>query len=331
MNFTEYQTFLDNQWKQLEQRIKEDEDFKKAGRAKIQVSEEFFFTLDVNSLPGLLIVTTDIKKIDKDIIPNCKGWTIEILDNMIVMSLKKKEYNDFFKDIINLILTKISLNKIFKEECINFFFNNLLSAKNFFDSDDLPKYLTEEKETGLFGELIILNCLINKKYLDQEVLKYWTGPSQKHDFTTPNLLLETKTTKNYGNKIIHTSSNDQISPIFEKPLYLSLVQIENNPSGNTLTDLIDEIAKKFEKKSDILKNDFFIKLRQTGYYEFHKGYYKSKYLLRDYNFYFISKDFPHIKDLNEPEQIFDLSITYKINLEKCEEFRINEEEFLSKL
>ena len=90
MNFTEYQTFLDNQWKQLEQRIQEDEDFKKAGKAKIQVSEEFFFTLDVNNLPGLLIVTTDIKKVDKDIIPNCKGWTIEILDSMIVMSLKKK-------------------------------------------------------------------------------------------------------------------------------------------------------------------------------------------------------------------------------------------------
>ena len=91
--------------------------------------------------------------------------------------------------------------------------------------------------------------------------------------------METKTTKNYGNKIIHTSSNDQISPIFEKPLYLSLVQIENNPSGNTLNDLIDEIAEKFEKKSDILKNDFFIKLRQTGYYEFHKDYYKSKYFI----------------------------------------------------
>ena len=59
--------------------------------------------------------------------------------------------------------------------------------------------------------------------------------------------------------------------------------------------------------------------------------YKDKYIFKDSNFYFISKTFPHIKDLKEPEPIFDLSITYKINLEKCEEFRINEEELIKNL
>ena len=49
------------------------------------------------------------------------------------------------------------------------------------------------------------------------------------------------------------------------------------------------------------------------------------------NFYFISDTFPHIKDIKEPEPIFDLSLTYKINLEKCEDFRINEEELINSL
>ena len=247
------------------------------------------------------------------------------------MSLKKKEYNEFFRDITNLILTKIYLNKLHNEESINFFFKNLLFAKNFFDGEELPKPLSSEKETGLFGELIILSEYINRKYSDEETLNYWTGPSQKHDFTTENILLETKTTKNDGKKIIHTSSNDQISPIFEKPLYLSFVQIENNPSGKTLKMLIDEITKKFEKKSNVLINDFYIKLRHYGYYDFHKDFYNDKYVLKDCNFYFISNTFPHIKDIKEPEPIFDLSLTYKINLEKCEDFRINEEELISNL
>ena len=247
------------------------------------------------------------------------------------MSLKKKEYNEFFRDITNLILTKIYLNKLHKEESINFFFKNLLFAKNFFDGEELPKPLSSEKETGLFGELIILSEYINRKYSDEETLNYWTGPSQKHDFTTENILLETKTTKNDGKKIINTSSNDQISPIFEKPLYLSFVQIENNPSGKTLKMLIDEITKKFEKKSNVLINDFYIKLRHYGYYDFHKDFYNDKYVLKDCNFYFISNTFPHIKDIKEPEPIFDLSLTYKINLEKCEDFRINEEELISNL
>ena len=330
MNFLEYQSFLNDQWKKLDKRILEEEQEKKA-KVKIRISDEFLITLNTSGLPGLFIEANNTKKVDRDNIPNCKGWNIEVIGSQIVMSLKKKEYNEFFRDITNLILTKIYLNKLHKEESINFFFKNLLFAKNFFDGEELPKPLSSEKETGLFGELIILSEYINRKYSDEETLNYWTGPSQKHDFTTENILLETKTTKNDGKKIIHTSSNDQISPIFEKPLYLSFVQIENNPSGKTLKMLIDEITKKFEKKSNVLINDFYIKLRHYGYYDSHKDFYNDKYVLKDCNFYFISNTFPHIKDIKEPEPIFDLSLTYKINLEKCEDFRINEEELISNL
>ena len=330
MNFLEYQSFLNDQWKKLDKRILEEEQEKKA-KVKIRISDEFLITLNTSGLPGLFIEANNTKKVDRDNIPNCKGWNIEVIGSQIVMSLKKKEYNEFFRDITNLILTKIYLNELHKEESINFFFKNLLFAKNFFDGEELPKPLSSEKETGLFGELIILSEYINRKYSDEETLNYWTGPSQKHDFTTENILLETKTTKNDGKKIIHTSSNDQISPIFEKPLYLSFVQIENNPSGKTLKMLIDEITKKFEKKSNVLINDFYIKLRHYGYYDFHKDFYNDKYVLKDCNFYFISNTFPHIKDIKEPEPIFDLSLTYKINLEKCEDFRINEEELISNL
>ena len=330
MNFLEYQSFLNDQWKKLDKRILEEEQEKKA-KVKIRISDEFLITLNTSGLPGLFIEANNTKKVDRDNIPNCKGWNIEVIGSQIVMSLKKKEYNEFFRDITNLKLTKIYLNKLHKEESINFLFKNLLFAKNFFDGEELPKPLSSEKETGLFGELIILSEYINRKYSDEETLNYWTGPSQKHDFTTENILLETKTTKNDGKKIIHTSSNDQISPIFEKPLYLSFVQIENNPSGKTLKMLIDEITKKFEKKSNVLINDFYIKLRHYGYYDFHKDFYNDKYALKDCNFYFISNTFPHIKDIKEPEPIFDLSLTYKINLEKCEDFRINEEELISNL
>ena len=65
MDFVQYQKFLDNQWRQLEQRIQDDEDFQKAGKAKIQISEEFFFTLDIKGLSGLLITINNMKKLIK--------------------------------------------------------------------------------------------------------------------------------------------------------------------------------------------------------------------------------------------------------------------------
>ena len=46
------------------------------------------------------------------------------------MSLKNNEYNDFFRDIVNLILTKINLKKINQEKSVDFF-KNLYQQKIF--------------------------------------------------------------------------------------------------------------------------------------------------------------------------------------------------------
>ena len=47
--------------------------------------------------------------------------------------------------------------------------------------------------------------------------------------------------------------------------------------------------------------------------------------------YEIRENFPYIKRVETPVEISELSITYKIDLDKCEEFRINEDNLLEKL
>ena len=131
MNFLEYQSFLNDQWKKLDKRILEEEQEKKA-KVKIRISDEFLITLNTSGLPGLFIEVNNTKKVDRDNIPNCKGWNIEVIGSQIVMSLKKKEYNEFFRDITNLILTKIYLNKLHKEESINFFFLKIFCLQKIF-------------------------------------------------------------------------------------------------------------------------------------------------------------------------------------------------------
>ena len=48
-------------------------------------------------------------------------------------------------------------------------------------------------------------------------------------------------------------------------------------------------------------------------------------------YFFISKDFPHVKDISKPDAIEDLKVNYKINLDKCNNFLINENDFLNKI
>ncbi len=172
---------------------------------------------------------------------------------------------------------------------------------------------------------------IGKKYSKKDALSFWSGPTKQHDFTTNNILLETKTSKVVNQKKISVSSNHQLSPIFEKKLYLIFIQIEKNLNGKSLNKLIDDYSEKLKTESELLLNDFYIKLRQSGYYDIHRDHYKENYVLKNIFFYYISKSFPYIKDVSKPEAISELSITYKIDLDKCEEFRVNEEKMLAEL
>ena len=330
MNFTEYQDALDAKWEQLETKIKFDEDFKKSGEGKIQVTEEFYITLNTSNLPGLKIFYDKNHTINEKNLPICKSWKLNLFENTITMLLSNEGYAEFFKDTINLILTKIHLNKLGKNESVNFFLERLNLAKNFYDSENPPKPMSSFSEIGLFGELSLIKEFFLKKFSYKECIVIWTGPNKKHDFTTSELLLEAKTSTLDGKKIINVS-NDQLSPIYDKNLYLSFIELNKDSKGVTLNDLIETLSLKLNEVSDDLLNDFLIKLRQVGYFNFHRDEYKQKYSINNFNFYEVSNSFPHIKEINKPDSIFNLGITYKIDLEKCEDFRINEEQLLEKI
>ena len=330
MNFAEYQNELNFKWEQLDKKIQDDEEIKKSGEGQIQVSNEFWITLNVSNLPGLKIFCDKKLDIQKKNLPECKGWKLDIIDNQILMRLKNQKYSDFFKDTINLILARIYLQNINDKDSIIFFLERLDLAKNFFDSDDPPKPLTEFEQIGLFGEISLINDFFLKKMPYEECISIWTGPSKKHDFTTNKFLLEAKTTTQ-DKKIINVSSN-QLSPIYDKNLYLSLICINKGINCENLNTLIESLSLKLNEIGENLLNEFLIKLRQSGYYDFHKEQYNQKYIIKNLIFYKIDDSFPHISsNIKIPEAISDVSVTYKIDLDKCEEFRINEDELLEKL
>ena len=114
-------------------------------------------------------------------------------------------------------------------------------------------------------------------------------------------------------------------------LYLTFVQLSKSSSGLSLTQIIDEFYEKLKKESNILANEFLLKLAKVKYFEVHKSEYEQKYLVDKINYFEIRDDFPYIKKVETPDELSDLSITYKIDLEKCEDFRINEEQLLNKI
>ena len=95
--------------------------------------------------------------------------------------------------------------------------------------------------------------------------------------------------------------------------------------------IIDNYLTFLKAESEILLNDFLLKLAQCNYLDIHKDEYTQKYLIDKANYFEVREDFPYIKKVEIPAELSDLSITYKIDLEKCEDFRISEEQLLNKI
>ncbi len=329
MNASEFQKKLDVSWAELIEKKKKDIKFD-GEQAGIKVYKNYWFTLNKKNLPGIIINLDQGYNSGSTKFPKGKGWSFVISKNKILMNVNEEKYKEFFIKLINLILKKIFLEKLNGEKSIKCFLNNLFSAKDFFEEDNVPRKLTIEKQIGLFGELYVLSKIVTKRLNNDYAIKSWTGPSKKHDFTFENELIEIKTTKT-DTKKINTSSTNQLAPVYEKKLNLIFLQIKSSNSGLSLNNIIDEYLTILGEESELLKNDFILKLTQSNYLEMHKNEYKQKYKIDKINYFNIRADFPHIKKVEHSDEISELSITYKIDLEKCEDFRINEEELFSNL
>ena len=329
MNSLEFQKKLHSAWNELLSKRKIDKKFEDE-KVQVKAYDRYWFTLNKNNLPGVVIDFKNIDTISSLKLPKAKGWVIIKINNKILMSVNEEKYSDFFIKLINLIVTKIFLESLINKKSIICFLDNLISAKNFFEDGNAPRKLTKESQIGLYGEIYVLSKILTKKFTNKDLINFWTGPSKKHDFTTEKNLIEIKTTTTNSKKI-NTSSNNQIAPVYEKKLNLIFLQIKENLKGLSLVTIIDNYLTILKAESEILYNDFLLKLAQCNYLDIHKDEYSQKYKIDKINYFEVRNDFPHIKEIEIPDELSELSITYKIDLDKCEEFRINEQQLLNRI
>lgn len=106
-------------------------------------------------------------------------------------------------------------------------------------------YLTAEQEIGLFGELLLLNHLIDRVGVGN-ALDSWLGPSsEEHDFVLDKYHLEVKTTSSERRQHVIGSVN-QLLRLGDTPLYLVSIQLTRSTAavGSTLPSLIAHTQAK---------------------------------------------------------------------------------------
>lgn len=121
-------------------------------------------------------------------------------------------------------------------------------------------------ETGLFGELLVLNHLVGTLGPDM-ALTAWRGGdmTEEHDFGLPEADVEVKTTTSEARR--HwIGSLDQLRPSPDRPLWLASLQLTGAGAGagsaERLPDLIDRVR---EKLPEPLRSVLDARLRGTRY------------------------------------------------------------------
>lgn len=126
---------------------------------------------------------------------------------------------------------------------------------------------TNEQEIGLFGELLVLDFLIEKRVIQGSITSVWQGPIRaKRDFSISNeLSLEVKTSLTDSPFIAKISSLEQLNNCDVENLYLVAVKLQESREGQTVAELIKIIKEKL--KDQYLIYEFDSLLVVSGFLE----------------------------------------------------------------
>ncbi|TAP44620.1 PD-(D/E)XK motif protein [Arthrobacter sp. S39] len=177
--------------------------------------------------------------------------------------------------------------------------------------------MSEEKETGLIGELLILGHAIGLQDEDAAV-GAWIGPrSEEHDFGFEDFDAEVKTTRSEGRSHI-IGSDSQLQPAPGRPLYLVSVQITLAgvaAAGFTLPELIATTRDRLDRSRRV----FDIALQGLGWADADADLYRDKFQLRSTpRAYLVDPDFPAITgprlDQVVPQRGLVSAVSYRIDV-----------------
>ena len=238
-----------------------------------------------------------------------------------IIQARSSDQNDVFSIVCEDILSVLEPCKN-DEDYITTLEGRLNKWKDFFKNKS-SKILTETAQLGLFGELWLIDTLLNVGFINASEI--WNGPIHSaQDFQWGSLAIEMKATKSNFIKSVPINSADQLSNKDYERLYLGVVRFSRADSdGMALHDLIETIERKLDSSA---QKRFKAKLQCLGYDEALREEYVNRFKFEEARFYDVCNDFPRLVRSELPKGVSH--IKYDINLDYCEDYQISIDDFL---
>lgn len=196
----------------------------------------------------------------------------------------------------------------------------ILKWKKLFDRASFSG-LTPEQQKGIFGELLLMDELLQLGYPPQEIIEAWTGPAfsdQDYDFGHTRIEVKMTTAKN---PLLTITSERQLRNIPDTRLYLILYTADiSRGAGLSLPDLVAKISRVLEVGP--LVEVFSTKLISGGYNAADEEFYTQSYIVNRQRLFTIIDGFPRLQVEDLPPGV--MNVAYKIELSACEPYKLDD-------
>ena len=158
--------------------------------------------------------------------------------------------------------------------------------------------LSAENEQGLFGELVLLERLIEAGLPPRDILDAWQGPVDGlQDFILGSGGIEVKTTLSVGEFPATVSSLEQLDDNLRQPLFVAATMLALHSSGMTLPEMADVIRGRLDDDREVI-DTFDIRLMQAGLLRSTRGRYTRRFLHASSAILRVQGDFPRLTRAN---------------------------------
>lgn len=235
-------------------------------------------------------------------IPDSEGYIFEIIAEDLRLGVEQLKHSEDTLKILVMILTK---------------------WKDFFQTEK-ELLMSEERQQGLYGELLFLAECINEMGIKS--VAHWAGSdAETHDFYIGSSAVEIKTTSSKSPYYAHISSEYQLDDKdIPGELLMRMYALRKSQStGESLPEIVSKIREILQTDQKVLQQ-FNAKLLKYGYWDEASEYYTTGYFVRDNYYFSVCTNFPRLIKTDIPNGVSD--IKYAVSIAQCMEFSIDKKE-----
>ncbi len=217
------------------------------------------------------------------------------------------------EDVANELLS--TRNEV---EALTAFYSVITNWRRIFDRIRAPG-LSLNQQVGLYGELLIMDLLLQGGLPPISVLNAWTGPERANkDFSWTSCSIEVKSSIS-NRPALRITNEFQLDRNPGENLWVALVSLGTRPGkDNTLPELVNQHRLVFENNWE-LTTELESKLSEVGYqFEDEDLYSNLSYSIRNIKFFSITDEFPKLTSKNLPDSVFEVS--YAVDISECNSF-----------